>query len=267
MKRLVSLALCMGLIGCATDVPRDENEEDRSFWENIAWQFEHFVEPDGHVVPALAETSIDVVFASGRLTGHGGCNRYFGNYRISDDAGLKLDGPVGSTMMACSDAINEQERRYFDRLAKTNAYRLDNDGQILALTDSAGKTLMVFKVKSSSTLEQTNWRATGINNGKGGIVSDKYTDLANAYFASGTVQGKAGCNRYSASYTKQDKSLRIDSARTTRMFCAEEGVMALETNFLNAMGRVVRYEIDGDRLKLLDADGALLIAFIRHNGR
>lgn len=267
MKRLMSLALCMGLVGCATDVTREEIEEDRPFWENIAWQLEHFVEPDGHVVPVLTETSIDAVFVNGQLSGRGGCNRYFGTYRISGDAGLAVEGPIGATMMACSETINEQERRYFDMLVKTGAYRLDHDGQKLALSDNQGKTQMVFKIKPSSPLEQTNWQATGINNGKGGVVSDKNTDLATARFADGTVQGKAGCNQFSASYTKKEQELNIASARTTRMFCAEDGVMELETNYLNALTRAVRYEIDGERLRLLDKDGSLLVAFIKRTGQ
>lgn len=267
MKRLVSLALCIGLVGCATDGAREENEEDRSFWENIAWQLEHFVEPDGHIVPALTETSIDAVFANGQLSGRGGCNRYFGTYRISGDAGLAVEGQIGATMMACSEKINDQERRYFDMLVKTGAYRFDHDGQKLALSDNQGKTLMVFKIKPSSPLEQTNWQATGINNGKGGVVSDKNTDLATARFTDGTVQGKAGCNQFSASYTNQEHELNIASARTTRRFCAEEGVMELETNYLNALTRAVRYEIDGERLRLLDKDGSLLVAFIKRTGQ
>ncbi|MBE0436264.1 MAG: META domain-containing protein, partial [Methylomicrobium sp.] len=44
-----------------------------------------------------------------------------------------------------------------------------------------------------------------------------------------------------------------------------DGVMELEANFLNVMARVVRYEIDGDRLRLLDENGSLLAAFIKQS--
>ncbi|WP_341327843.1 META domain-containing protein [Methylotuvimicrobium sp. KM2] len=263
MRRWITFALCSVLIGCATDASREENDDEQQFkWDNIAWQLEHFIGPNGETTSVKDGTIIDALFTKGQLSGSGGCNRYFGKFEISEESKLMVS-PVGSTMMACSEIINEQERRYFDSLAKVGGYRYDEEARLLTLSDQEGNSLLVFKTKTQPTLEKNQWQVSGINNGKGGIVSDKNTALANAYFADGTVQGKAGCNRYSAAYTKQDEELRIDSAQTTRMFCAEDGVMELEANFLNVMARVVRYEIDGDRLKLLDKDGALLIGFVR----
>lgn len=264
MKRWLTLALCGGLLACATDASRNDDDDQQFPWDNIAWQLERFIEPNGKTTSVIDAAVIDASFAKGQLSGSGGCNRYFGEITALEDSKLTF-GPVGATMMACADPINEQERRYFEWLAKVGGYRYDETARLLTLLDLEGNPLLVFKTKDPSALEQSQWQATGINNGKGGVVSDKNTGLANAYFADGTVHGNSGCNRYSANYTKQDEMLRIDSARTTRMFCVQEGVMELETNFLNAMGRVVRYEIDGDRLKLLDKDGALLVAFVRNN--
>ncbi|PKM35755.1 MAG: hypothetical protein CVV06_14610 [Gammaproteobacteria bacterium HGW-Gammaproteobacteria-10] len=263
MKRWIIFVLCSVLIGCATDASREENDDKQQFkWDNIAWQLEHFIEPNGETTSVKDGTIIDALFTRGQLSGSGGCNRYFGKFEISEESKLVVS-QVGSTMMACSEIINKQERRYFDLLAKVGGYRYDEEARLLTLSDQEGNSLLVFNTKIQPALEQTQWQATGINNGKGGVVSDKNTALANAYFADGKVQGKAGCNRYSANYTNQDGELRIDSAQTTRMFCTEDGVMELEANFLNVMARVIRYEIDGDRLKLLDKDGALLIGFVR----
>jgi heat shock protein HslJ len=44
------------------------------------------------------------------------------------------------------------------------------------------------------------------------------------------------------------------------MMCAED-VMAQETAFLTAMGKVASYEIEGTKLTLLDAGGAMLLVF------
>jgi heat shock protein HslJ len=45
------------------------------------------------------------------------------------------------------------------------------------------------------------------------------------------------------------------------MACLDPGVMEQETAFLAALGRVSRYEIDGDRLQLRAEDGALQVDF------
>lgn len=50
------------------------------------------------------------------------------------------------------------------------------------------------------TLEDTNWQAGGINNGRGGVVSGTSTHLSTALFANGMVSGSAGCNHFKASY-------------------------------------------------------------------
>lgn len=261
-NRWFAIATCFLLAGCATDTKRDENDDGQFSWDNIAWQLEHFVEPNGEIVGAIDGSRIDAAFAKGQITGSGGCNRYFGEITVSGGSMMAIS-PVGSTMMACSEAIDEQERRYFDSLAEVGGYRYDEEAQLLSLSNREGKVIMVFRAKNPLLLEQTEWQATGINNGKAGIVSDKNTRLATAIFANGTVHGKAGCNRFSADYSKQNNALNIGIARTTRMFCAEAGVMELESNYLKALARAARFEVDGERLRLFDKDGALLVGFTR----
>jgi heat shock protein HslJ len=45
------------------------------------------------------------------------------------------------------------------------------------------------------------------------------------------------------------------------MACLDEGVMEQEAAFLAALERVVRFEIDGDSLRLRADDGALQVDF------
>jgi heat shock protein HslJ len=46
---------------------------------------------------------------AGKIAGNGSCNRFFGPAEISGSA-IKL-GPLGSTRMACPEAVMNQERR------------------------------------------------------------------------------------------------------------------------------------------------------------
>ncbi|MDO9242088.1 MAG: META domain-containing protein [Methylicorpusculum sp.] len=270
MKRLMIFVLFNLLVGCAAQSDKTASdatqgqEEAKSFdLEASEWQLKQFVNSNGLVIPVQEGTAIEMVFANGKLSGSGGCNRYFGSYKLDDETGLSVVNPMGATMMACSQTINEQERRYFDFLAKVDRYQLGENSQSLVLLNKEGKALLVFDALVPSALEHTPWQATGINNGRGGIVSDKNTHLAKATFADGLVQGKAGCNRFSAAYTAESGNLSIAAVKTTRMACAEEGIMALEANYLKALAQAVQYEIKGDQLRLLDKEGSLLISFIR----
>lgn len=56
--------------------------------------------------PVQAPAFIEFM-ADGRVAGHAGCNRFFGQYAVSGE-GLALSG-LGSTRMACSDAAMRQE--------------------------------------------------------------------------------------------------------------------------------------------------------------
>ena len=270
LKRLMIFVLFNLLVGCAAQSDKTASdaiqglEEAKSFdLKASEWRLKQFVNANGLVVPVQEGTAIEMVFANGKLSGSGGCNRYFGSYKLDDETGLSVVNPLGATMMACSQTINEQERLYFDFLAKVDAYQLGENGHSLVLLNKEGKSLLVFDVLVPAALENTPWQATGVNNGRGGVVTDKNTPLALATFAGGIVQGKAGCNGFSAVYRAESGNLSITAVKTTRMACAEEGVMALEANYLKALTQAVRYEINGDQLRLLDKEGSLLISFIR----
>jgi len=79
-----------------------------------------------------------VIEGGGRISGSGGCNRYFGTATV--EGGKIKIGPLGATQMACVPAQMEQERKFLDALGATKGFRLD-DGK-LVLLDAGGKPLM-----------------------------------------------------------------------------------------------------------------------------
>ncbi len=74
----------------------------------------------------------------GRLAGNATCNRLIGSYQHNDTS-LSI-APTGSTMMACPDALMEQERRLLDILSTVIAYRIDDTGA-LVLETSDGRAI------------------------------------------------------------------------------------------------------------------------------
>lgn len=74
----------------------------------------------------------------GRLAGNASCNRLIGNY--SDNGGELSVEPAGTTMMACPEALMNQERKLLELLPRLTGYSID-DNATLVLTTDDGDTL------------------------------------------------------------------------------------------------------------------------------
>ena len=161
--------------------------------------------------------------------------------------------------MACASEIAKQEQQYLKNLAMATHYQLENEKLILLNKDQ--QTVLEYQRVKPLTLENTVWQATGINNGRGGVVTNKNTHLATIRFSEGKVQGNTGCNNFFAGYELNDQNIRIGQPGTTRKFCAEDGLMEQEQQFLQALVNTVSYELKGGKLNLRDAKGSLMLAF------
>lgn len=71
--------------------------------------------------------------AENRVSGRGGCNRYFGTAGIDGDS-ISLDG-LGSTRMACPEPAMGEEQRYFAALERAASWRISGDTLYLDDTD------------------------------------------------------------------------------------------------------------------------------------
>lgn len=76
--------------------------------------------------------------ADGHLAGSATCNRMAANYE-SEGSSLTIS-PVATTMMACPEALMNQEQAFLALLEKVQSYRVDDTGA-LVLTTSDGKTI------------------------------------------------------------------------------------------------------------------------------
>jgi len=228
--------------------------------EDTRWKLSEYLNESGDLQPVISDTVIDAQFAAGKVSGSAGCNRYFGGYTSGQQNQLVLDGHMGATQMACAQPIANQERRYLVLLSGVNSREIKGD--MLLLLDKQGQLVLKYSAESPLTLENTSWQATGINNGRGGVVSSATTTRVIAMFTDGKVSGSAGCNNYSASYEISDSQITIGPARMTRRQCAEpEGIMAQEQEFLQALAAATQYTLTADRLELRDNNGSLQVTF------
>lgn len=77
-----------------------------------------------------------------KVTGMGGCNRYFGGITRQDETVLTLSA-LGATRMMCMGELADQEAHYLQTLGKVAAYRIK--GQQLILSDANKQDLLSFE--------------------------------------------------------------------------------------------------------------------------
>ena len=87
----------------------------------------------------VAGSQVTLTFEDGRVSAQAGCNTMNGA-ATWDDGTLDVTGPMASTMMACEQALMEQDQWLSSFLTSSPA--LEADGQTLTLgDDSSGMTL------------------------------------------------------------------------------------------------------------------------------
>ncbi len=223
---------------------------------NQQWQLTGYLTPQGMQAP-LTKHLASIEFATKKLSGSTGCNQYFASYQHTEPNILQIS-QAGSTMMACPGEIMQQEQQYLTNLAKTRYFKIDHEQ--LQLLDEQQQALLTFKLAPTISLQDTHWQMTSINNGKGGVVSSAFTKKAHLLFTNGKLQGKTGCNTLFATYQVDANKLSISTVGSTRMRCPESALMLQEQQITQALAKVDHFEIRNQQLRLLSAQGSLLLS-------
>ena len=245
---LVALALFTSLImaACATS----NMSNGATALENTSWSLSGLYNQS-----PLLERQVTLHFAHGRVYGIDGCNRYSASYTAAD-ARFKVGEEIVTTKMACPAPVMQQAAAFIRALSQARRYQ--REAQRLVLLDADGKELAVFAVQGSE-LGGTSWLVTGYNNGKQAVVSVVAgSELTVVFTRDGTLTGSAGCNTYTAAYETSGNRITIHAVAAAFKTCAHPiGVMEQEVQYLKALRAAATYRLDGNRLELHTADGAL----------
>jgi heat shock protein HslJ len=207
----------------------------------------------------VANTGISAQFSpDGKVSGSAGCNQYNGSYTTSGSS-ITISN-LANTMMACEQAVMDQESAYLAALGDAKTYAVKGD--TLTLNGADGNALVTYSAQSQ-TLAGTNWEVIGYNNGKQAVTSLLLNTSMTASFGSdGTLSGNAGCNTYSGPYTTTGNQIKIGPLVSTMMACSDpEGIMEQESQYLTAIQNATTYLVEGKVLELRGADGALMADF------
>ena len=107
---------------------------------------------------------------------------------------------------------------------------------------------------AADRLQQEDWVAEAILGQT--VVKAGHVTLT---FAEARVSGRSGCNLYSGPAEYGHGRVKIGPLISTKMACQEEGVMAQESVYLNALQSAARYGITADgKLTVTTAAGDLV---------
>jgi heat shock protein HslJ len=124
---------------------------------------------------------------------------------------------------------------------------------------------VVLTFSPLDTSIEGEWSLLAVDNGRQAVESLPDGMEFTAVFSDGNLAGKAGCNRYVASYAVEGESLGIGAPAATRMMCSEPpGVMEMESRYLELLTQVRKHTVrQGRLLDLYDGEGARLLQFSR----
>ena len=263
----VLLLLTLAVAGCRSAARNDPSVQATATAEALdaaaarlqlagtAWEVAYFFDP-AEQVAILPGTRLTTNFLADRYAGSGGCNWYLGTYAV-DTEQMRLNAPATTALHCDDDAVNEQEARFFNIMANTITYAIE-DEQLLAFT-SDEQLLATYNPAEPTPFEETNWGLKFMSSGDDAAPLLPFTEVT-AVFADGQVTGSGGCNTYSAQYTRAGANLTIGAIAVTAMQCSEPaGVMEQEAVFLANLAQVAVVEQVGGVLTLLDANRAPLM--------
>jgi heat shock protein HslJ len=133
--RIMTLLPVVLLAACALDAqsPKSEPLLGQSEWRMI--------EMDGQPSLGQSVVTLSLDMDQLKLSGSGGCNRLFGNFRLDGEV-VKV-GPVGLTKRFCvrPNGVMEQESRYVRILQAVDRFHLSGD----TLTADGENGKLIFK--------------------------------------------------------------------------------------------------------------------------
>lgn len=134
-------ALAGGVLfsGCVTVPPRDSPSNATHSSAAMALQGEWVVE--NIAGSGVIDDSRATLFFhdDGRLSGNASCNRLLANYTVKGHQ-LTITHP-GLSMMACTRALMNQERRLADVLAQVTRYEVDDTAALILTTRSGARII------------------------------------------------------------------------------------------------------------------------------
>lgn len=214
--------------------------------ENITWELDTLRDPNNNTQLEIpTQTKITLLMSESKASGNSGCNNYMGSYVL--DGNEISFSQMGSTMMFCGEEIGEIEGLYLSNLQIVKKFTSDENN--LIFYNEENQEILNYSKSKTATLENQDWKATMVNNGKEAVVGIPEDISVTARFDNGTVFGSSGCNNYNGSYELDGNNIKFGEIASTMMYC-EGPASEVESNYLIALQNTDNFVFENGRLVL-----------------
>jgi heat shock protein HslJ len=235
-------------------------ERQQDVLNGTSWRLNQLARADGALAPIPGGAEVTIAFADGTASGSGGCNRFRVGYRAEGTSLITWTGPIVATMMACEPDLQALERDFFATLERVVGF--ENAMGVLTLADAGEMPVAVFREVVPLPLTGTTWSATMVNNGREAVSPlVEGTSITAVFAEDGKLSGRA-CNTYMTRYSRDEGSISIEPPAASKMMCPDEKEMKQEQGYLLMLPKAASASIDGEKMELRMADGALIAAFV-----
>ncbi|MCX5834432.1 MAG: META domain-containing protein [Deltaproteobacteria bacterium] len=117
---ILTVAVCPGCSGLHGSTGKPSISLENTDWKLAEFRGKEVIMQPGRPSPYLRLLSSD-----SRVVGHGGCNRFFGGYKLEGDR-LRFSA-LGSTKMACPRGIGDLEDAFFNALGSARRFKISGD--------------------------------------------------------------------------------------------------------------------------------------------
>ena len=200
-------------------------------------------------------TNITINFSKDGINGHSAVNKYFGNYKISND-NISISG-IGATEMAGSQELMNIERKFFDILQSSP--KISYDKETLTLSNNKGE-IWTFKVLTlEKKLHNTDWRLINMA-GKNMKLQMKNEEQITLSFTENEINGNAGINNYFGSYKVSNDNISIQGIGATEM-AGPDNLMRIEGEYLDLLEHVKKIKLINQKTLVLTTDKGKTLTF------
>jgi putative lipoprotein len=107
------------------------------------------------------------------------------------------------------------------------------------------------------------WRLAGFSDNATARSALQGSNATVVFGTDGRITGSTGCNDLSGPYTTDDARISIGPLAVTERACADPSLMLQERELLEALEIAATYDIEGDRLTMIDASASQMVEFVR----
>ena len=186
----------------------------------------------------------------------GGCNSFGGTFSVQD--GLFVADELNGTLIGCEQGLNDEDEWLVAFFTASPSIDLENGILTLVSEDAT----LIFSDRSSMIpavpLVDTVWSVDGFTDG--GISTAYNLDQMPSvtFNADETISLSTGCNSGVGTYALEGGSISVNIETYSYAMCPDDIADEVEGRVVEIfIGPVLSYEIEGNRLQLINGEKGL----------